>query len=184
MLTYKNKEATGGRAKQGTPRSEVATGQAGKCPSCGRVDGACREVPMGHFCQRDGLTEDTSRRIVPTPDPLSVAVHASAEVVEAHAVMEKCRADTDQAHGAWIKALQQLATHNLQPRAKTTSIAGVVRYRRPSLLDIGRKSKLLDAEDTARQEREDAVARSARAFALYDKTIVRVRDSLIRAEAG
>lgn len=138
----------------------------GRCPVCRRT-GACRSVSLGFWCQQDGLIEDTSRRIVPERDPVSVAVHADPTVLAASAVAEDRQRVVDAANAAWVDTLRTLATYKLK-NGVLVNEHGLFRELRRG----GRKlSELTEAAAAARVALDDAVEFATRARTAYRKVV-------------
>lgn len=151
--------------------NKAAKPRTGRCPSCGLTGSACRPVPLGYWCQRDGLEEDTSTWIVPSPDPVSTAVHADPKVIEALEVMEARQRDADAAYTAWLSALREISTH----RIKAEGVVDDSGLWRPLSRSLRKAERLTEAEQEAHTALDEATTKAVRARTAYNQAVDEAR---------
>ena len=140
----------------------VASGE--KCPRCGRRGGACRDVPLGHFCAQYGLEEDRTKWIHPSPDPVSIVVDNDPNVIAARAEESLAVAEYEKRDEAWKDALCRLATARITGRTSITYTAlGQQIVTAPKRRDRKREERLVEEEAEAREVRERAAKLAAKA---------------------
>lgn len=172
-------------ANKAKPAPVPVVAAGGRCGLCGLTGRGCRPVPLGYFCQRDGLLEDRSRWLIPDPDPLSVAVHKDKHVVAALEVLEGCEAAEALARQVWVDAVQAAAEAGIrggegwalvnQADSNKTLVLGSGYRELPPSPDTDRYR---DKVDEARRDLDAASARSAQARNTYTKLVERTRRRL------
>lgn len=146
-----------------------------KCPQCGRKGGACRSVPLGYWCQTDGLIEDTSRWIYPEPDPIHDAIGKDVGVMAARLEESMAQAEFDKCHEVWLSALSALSAARITRVGVYTSEG---EFRPPSRRDAKREERLLDAEAEAKREREKAGELLVEASVRHQRAVTAARRAL------
>lgn len=156
----------------------------GACPYCGRQEGAgvCRPVPMGWFCQSDGLVEDQSRRIHPTPDPIHEAVLREVSVLAALTNVKAHEEAFAAADEVWLGTLRDLSEARIGDQAqfiggsRTTDLVygkdGQL-YERPR--DRRREARLVETEREAKRSRDAAGELLAEARVKHQEAVRRAR---------
>lgn len=151
------------------PMKGAAAGE--KCPRCGKRDRHCREVPMGHWCARDGLLEAPGRVVAPS-NPRRDAIQADPDVKATAAAWGEATAAAEAAREAYSKAVlarhdHDLATTQLAHAAATGNGMGrsvvLIGATRDRLQRDNTGRRLVAAEDSAEEALNTARAQQQRA---------------------